>query len=564
MRFGVVALPRSLVLVLVLLTVFAGAADAQDKRPAEPVTLQLNWKHQFQFAGYYAAIEKGFYRDAGLQVSLREAREGADPIDAVLRGDAAFGIGASELAMRRGRGEPIVALATILQHSPLVILAAASVVDTVQDLAGKRIMLMPHEAELYAYLRREGITRGRFQEVPHSFDPADLMSGKVDALSGYSSDEPFLLQRAGFAYAVFSPRSAGIDFYADTLFTTERMLRTERRRVDAFLEASLKGWRYAMDHPREIADLILARYSRRHSRDHLLFEAAEIRRLMHPELIEIGYMNPGRWQHIAEIYAELGMLPRNVRLDGFVYRKEEAGPDLVWLYRGLAAAAIAVLAVAVLAFMQRARNRQLHREIASRKAAEQSLREANANLQRRIEEIGKLQEQLREQAMRDVLTGLYNRRYLADALARELARAARKSDPVSLVVIDIDRFKELNDAHGHPAGDAVLVATAQLLAEQIRGGDIAGRWGGEEFVLVLPGMPLASAAQRAEEFRARFASWKTVFDGVELSATLSAGVAAYPEHGATPDALLQAADRALYAAKNAGRDRVCVAETAQA
>ena len=368
MRFGVLALPRS----LVLLTVFAGAADAQDKRPAEPVTLQLNWKHQFQFAGYYAAIEKGFYRDAGLQVSPREAREGADPIDAVLRGDAAFGIGASELAMRRGRGEPIVALATILQHSPLVIVAAASVADTVQDLAGKRIMLMPHEAELYAYLRREGITRGRFHEVPHSFDPADLISGKVDALSGYSTDEPFLLRRAGFAYTVFSPRSAGIDFYADTLFTTERMLLTERRRVDAFLEASLKGWRYAMDHPREIADLILARYSRRHSREHLLFEASEMRRLMHPDLIEIGYMNPGRWQHIAEIYAELGMLPRNFRLEGFLYKKE-AGPDLVWLYRGLGAAAIALLAIAVLAFLQRARNRQLHREIASRKAAEQSL-----------------------------------------------------------------------------------------------------------------------------------------------------------------------------------------------
>jgi len=285
-----------------------------------------------------------------------------------------------------------------------------------------------------------------------------------------------------------------------------------------------------------------------------------MRRLMHPELIEIGYMNPGRWRHIAEVYAELGMLPKNFSLEGFVYSKD-AGSDLVWLYRGLGAAALALLAAAALALTQRARNRQLRREIASRKAAEQSLLEANASLQRRIEEIGVLQEQLRELAMRDALTGLYNRRYLADALARELARAARKGDPVSLVAIDIDRFKELNDAHGHPAGDAVLVATAKLLAEQIRGGDIAGRWGGEEFILVLPGMPLSGATERAEQFRARFARWKTTFEGVELSATLSAGVAAYPEHGDSSEELLIAADRALYRAKHSGRNRVCMAET---
>ena len=101
MRFGILALPRSL---LLLLAAIASGAGAQEKPPVVPVTLQLNWKHQFQFAGYYAAIEKGYYRDAGLEVTLREAREGGDPIDAVLKGDADFGIGASELALRRGRG----------------------------------------------------------------------------------------------------------------------------------------------------------------------------------------------------------------------------------------------------------------------------------------------------------------------------------------------------------------------------------------------------------------------------------------------------------------------------
>ena len=128
----------------------------------EQVALQLNWKHQFQFAGYYAAVEKGFYREAGFSVVLIEASAGIDPIDEVLAGRAQYGVGASELALRRGQGRPIVVLAAILQHSPLVILARGGRAQTIHDLAGKRVMLMPHETELYAYLSREGLRRGKF------------------------------------------------------------------------------------------------------------------------------------------------------------------------------------------------------------------------------------------------------------------------------------------------------------------------------------------------------------------------------------------------------------------
>jgi ABC-type nitrate/sulfonate/bicarbonate transport system substrate-binding protein len=169
----------------------------------EQVTLQLNWKHQFQFAGYYAAIEKGYFRDAGYEVTLVEAGALNDPIAAVLKGEALFGVGASELALHRARGEPVVALAAILQHSPLVLLANSKVANNVHALSGRRIMLMPHETELYAYLQHEGITR--YRAVQHSFDPGDLISGKVDGISGYSTDEPFLLDKAGFNYAYAGP-----------------------------------------------------------------------------------------------------------------------------------------------------------------------------------------------------------------------------------------------------------------------------------------------------------------------------------------------------------------------
>ena len=498
----------------------------------EQVALQLNWKHQFQFAGYYAAVEKGFYREAGFSVVLIEASAGIDPIDEVLAGRAQYGVGASELALRRGQGRPIVVLAAILQHSPLVILARGGRAQTIHDLAGKRVMLMPHETELYAYLSREGLRRGKFVEVHHSFDPDDLIKGAVGAVSGYSTDEPFLLKRAGLAFSELSPRTSGIDFYGDSLYTTEAQVRKDRARVDAFRRASLRGWQYAMDNPGEIADLIRLRYSDRHSREHLLFEAAEIARLMQPQLVEIGHSSPGRWRHISGVYAEVGMLPKEHSLDGLIFDPTPPPPNLAWLYRGLGAALAALLAIGVFAWHQRGQ----------------------------LAHIRALQTQLEEQAIRDPLTGLYNRRYLDDALERELVRAGREGYAVSLVIADIDRFKALNDAHGHPVGDAVLQVLARTLRDQVRAGDLACRWGGEEFVLVLPNMPLEAAAARADSLRARFAAATLVVaNGKKISATLSAGVAASPAHGVSPAALVANADAALYRAKREGRDRVCVA-----
>jgi diguanylate cyclase (GGDEF)-like protein len=128
-----------------------------------------------------------------------------------------------------------------------------------------------------------------------------------------------------------------------------------------------------------------------------------------------------------------------------------------------------------------------------------------------------------------------------------------------VVLLDLDRFKALNDAHGHPAGDTVLVALGKALREQVRAGDLASRIGGEEFLLVLPNMPLAAAAERIDKLRARFAATEVEAGREKLHASFSAGVAACPEHGTSTVDLVSAADAALYRAKLEGRDRVCVA-----
>lgn len=296
------------------------------------VTLQLKWKHQFQFAGYYAAIEHGYYREVGLDVTLREAVEGEEPGAAVLDGAADFGIAASDLVLLHSQGQPVVALAPIYQHSPFILLVSAdSGVTNLHELAGRQLMLEPHAAELFAYFKFEGVAPERINTVPHRFGPEPLLDGEVAAMSAYSTDEPFLLQQAGVDYLMFNPRAGGIDFYGDTLFTTRNYLAHNPERVRRFLDASFRGWRYALDHPEQIADLILDKYSTRHTREHLLFEAGMTRQLILPDVVEIGYTNPGRWRHIAQTYASLGMMPRDIPLDDFIYRMhaEEAH---TWLY----------------------------------------------------------------------------------------------------------------------------------------------------------------------------------------------------------------------------------------
>lgn len=188
--------------------------------------------------------------------------------------------------------------------------------------------------------------------------------------------------------------------------------------------------------------------------------------------------------------------------------------------------------------------------------AQSRLRSANAQLERRVEEVHALQAQLQEQAIRDPLSGLFNRRYMDETLDRELARALREGYPVSIVLCDIDYFKALNDNYGHQAGDEVIRSLARFLREQARASDILCRFGGEEFLLVLPGMSPDNALERVDTWRRKFAERRIIFGAYELSATASFGISSYPAHGDTAELLIAAADQALYVAKRKGRNRV--------
>lgn len=328
------SLIKQLILLICLLPAGVAARDAA----LETVTLQLKYLHQFQFAGYYAAVEKGFYREAGLDVKMKPNRPGLkSPIEEVLSGAAQYGISDNSLVKERLEGKPVVVLANVFQKSPAVwIVREDSGINSLHDLVGKRVMHNPGTtSELLAMLQVEGIPFNKINLVPTSFNIQDLIDGHTDAFNGYVVNEPYILQEQGVPYRLINPFSYGVDSYGDVLFTSESEIENHPERVRAFRLASLKGWQYAMNHPDEIIDLIRTKYNSQKSLAHLKFEAEAMRDLILPDLVAIGHINPGRWRTIAEklIAVQPTATEANFDLfDGFVYDSFPKRQDLRQLY----------------------------------------------------------------------------------------------------------------------------------------------------------------------------------------------------------------------------------------
>lgn len=201
----------------------------------------------------------------------------------------------------------------------------------------------------------------------------------------------------------------------------------------------------------------------------------------------------------------------------------------------------------------------IKQDVSARLAAESALARTREELAARVEEIEALNAQLKEQAIRDPLTGLYNRRYYNETVEREFAAAMRRRDPVSIAVVDVDHFKRVNDAHGHATGDEVLVALAEVLRQGVRTSDLVCRFGGEEFVIVLPGASVEVGEARAEALCQAFRSLRFKGgDGALFQSSISVGVASTEHPDELIDSVMARADAALYSAKDEGRDRVVI------
>jgi diguanylate cyclase (GGDEF)-like protein/PAS domain S-box-containing protein len=201
------------------------------------------------------------------------------------------------------------------------------------------------------------------------------------------------------------------------------------------------------------------------------------------------------------------------------------------------------------------------RDITRQKMSEKALMDAHDRLRLHLKEIELLQSELREQVIRDPLTGLFNRRYMEETLEREISRAIRENISIGVCMADIDQFKSFNDEHGHKAGDLVLNKLAEILTAYSRAEDVVCRYGGEEFLILMPGADMDATARRAEDWRRAFEQSKFEFEGKQLSTTLSLGVAMFPQQGRTSDDLVKLADEAMYLSKRNGRNQVSIAQT---
>ncbi len=640
--------PGMCIALLLCLITFSPPALAADK-----VVLQLKWKHQFQFAGFYAALKEGYFAEEGIDVDIREVDMQRSATDMVLSGDAQFGIADSSLVLSRLEGRPLVVVAAIFQHSPMILITLEpSGILSPLELKNKKIMYQRNidDAVLLAMFTETGLTDEDHTHIAHSFRDDALISGDIDAMSAYITDQPFYFKEKNIPVNILSPANYGIDFYGDMIFVEESYLRENKEQVLAFRRASLKGWLYAIGHQEEMVDWILHNLNTDKSREHLLYEAERTARLIQPELVELGYFSTNRFLRIADIYKSLGLAPINGEIEGIDYVTYYAGEDghLRWVYSSI----LVLVSLSILALVLWVINQRLKREVVLRTL---KFEEANYALTRYLQMLNKYvvscsitrdgiisevskaycdlsgyssaelvgkphsmfrhpevptdvyrtiwrtikqnkvwsgellhrtkpgydywvsseiephrdmngtvigytevsaditdKKKIENMSMTDSLTGLANRRQLDDAFQQVSALAERYTRPLSIVIFDIDNFKTVNDTYGHLAGDKVLKSIADVLWPITRRGDIRGRWGGDEFMLILSETDIYNAQCVAETIRKAVSD--IVIDGLPRQ-HCSFGIAQW-NNSETLDRLLERADKALYLAKEKGRNRV--------
>jgi len=317
------------IIVMLLFSQTTGfAVDHQTQ--SEQISLQLKWFHQFQFAGYYAASEKGFYKDEGLDVTFRQREQGKNNIHQVLNGEAEYGIADSILLLYRMRGTPLVLLAPIFQQSPLVFITLRqSGIESPYQFKGKRVMVYPKGTDgiqLEALFNELGIQDTDYISIPKTPNPEVLEKNEIDVFPGYLANEPFYFHNKSIHINIIDPKNYGVDFYGDILFTTQEELDNNTDRVDRFVRASLKGWQYALNHIDELIDIIIETFGTQKSRQALRYEADVIRRMIKPDYIEIGKLDYGRLQYIAKTFKRLGFTENDQIPDGFIKDRLQMTP----------------------------------------------------------------------------------------------------------------------------------------------------------------------------------------------------------------------------------------------
>jgi len=738
-------------IIVLIISLFAVATNASEA--LEKVSLQLDMKYQFQFAGYIAAKEKGFYQEAGLDVELIEYQQGMDIFEDVLARKTHYGINKSSVFVKDHKIIPISLLASYFQKSPHV-LVTSKAIKSPNDLMGKVIKISSRNlrqsalAQLFShfYLSSDNTV---FVDQIDSLD--DLIQHKVDAVSIYSTNEPFELIQKNFEYNIIDPADYGYGSGAGHLFTSPSELREYPDRTKKFIAASNKGWEYALEHQKEIVGIIYHKYSKMKSIEALSFEAIETEKLMKSEAIAIGTVSKNSQQKLVKQLKRSGLLAEDQELSGLaknvlftpeqisylktkkeitmcvtpewmpferIHNGQHVGivADIIksfqqqlvipikliqtstWveslskvkqrkcdilslaaktperssylnftkpylklpivmatkidtlfisdiaevrdkplgIVQGYAVADklrelmpdINIIAVASMEEgLSRVESGELFAyidnlmviasslqteytgvlKVSARLDIKSELSIASRNDQPQLNEIfnllveniddaelqtiynkwvavkqdpvvdysfvwkalaimlfvsvcyiyfylklRRLNEKLVVLSTTDKLTGLYNRVKTDDVILHHKAGLDRYGNDLSIILLDIDFFKRTNDKYGHLVGDGVLIEFADLIKANVRETDFAGRWGGEEFLIVCPNIEGDHAKELAEKLLNKVRNHTFSVVG-KLSA--SAGVC-HLSKTMSIKAAMQNVDDALYQSKQNGRDQV--------
>ncbi|RXK03921.1 histidine kinase [Arcobacter sp. CECT 8989] len=749
------------------------------------ITLQLSWLHQFEYAGYYAAKEKGYYDNIGLDVIIKEMNylRKDSVIDDVLAGKINFAISYSSIIERYLNGDDLVFIANFLKHSPLVLVSQEGI-RLPSDIRGKRFMGGSDALKNTAFhlmLKQFGISKDDFIDVPQTFSINDFIDKKVDVTSIFLTNQVYKLNKAGAKYNIINPENYGAEFYTNNLFTSKAQYLKYPNIVKAFKQATIKGWKYALENKEELVDIILKKYnSQNKTKEELLFEANQIENLVLESVYPLGSINLNRVIRIADTYIQMGIVKKHSRknkLKEFVlepvtnnpiltkaqkkylekkkeltlcidpnwmpfeeidkkgrhiglsseyfdiFRKELGFPitlvkteswtqtldylitrrcDILSLgmktkdreeYLNFSAPVIStplVLAtkpdipfidnisnlegrkigiVKDYSFEKTLKRKYPFLDFVSVKSVDDGLLKVineelfgfvgalpiaaykfqesylgqlkiaakfdeklvlsmgfrndepelskifssllsqitpktkdyiynkyvaisyesrkdyslvwysvfffitiiaifiywNRKLRLQKEQTEKLlyelkfteklleekNEKLEKLYITDKLTNIYNRQKLDTELEKEIYRSTRTGYKFSLILVDIDHFKEVNDEYGHQIGDSVLIGFAKILGRGLRRMDILGRWGGEEFLIICPHTDEKGIQVKAEYIRKTIE--KEIFPYIGKK-TASLGVTTF-KHADTEETILNRADKALYEAKNQGRNK---------
>jgi len=313
-----------------LLSLATSLATAEE---LHKVSLQLRWDHQYQFAGYYAAKWQGYYKAAGFDVDIRSAikPDGTilNAVKEVAAGNSDFGIGAADILIGIDQGAPLVVLASIFQQSAAEFYAKESTVfNSPSDLINLKVARNVNDlidVELQAMLSAEGIDTNKI--VPHKHMPGikNLVDGLVDVVPGYRLSAPYEFKRQGVKVKTLRPINYGIDFYGDSLFTHSRLTEKDPAAVERFRQASQKGWQYALEHPKEIADRIVREFPRTAKLSSVdlqgfnEFQIKPVKELTLFPLVEIGNINPYRWQQMYTFLKKSGLIKGSIDINRYIF-----------------------------------------------------------------------------------------------------------------------------------------------------------------------------------------------------------------------------------------------------